>query len=387
MKLKNFILFTLLSTSVPCVSQTNLLLNGGFEDVNTCTEYYAECGVEAWFYLQDVKAQMLSNDDTTGKNGTNSFGIFFNWRDYSEFSPLIGTLLPCKLQAGKEYIFKGLISAKLNPKLLFVPGICLGPFFYVSRRKFAIDMHPDSVTKLKPMPNSLFYQMEYRFTAKGDEKYLTLGTYVKEDTVGGKKKLTGIQTVSVVFDNFQLLPVDSNITCCPAFEQNKKTIYNYNFRHRDMDYSLFGRGYLDIKFNQPPDSLELQVQKKILSPLPIITDTLRLGDVLFDFNRSILKPEAEKTLSQYFQVDMSANIDIVYVEGHTDAAGSDSSNMVLGKQRSEQVKRWLVNLQIASESKIHTQSFGKARPIASNNTSEGRAKNRRVEIIIFRRRN
>ncbi len=383
-KIYLFFLFVLFKST--CQAQNNLLLNGGFEDVNVCTEYSAECGVEAWFYLKDVKAQMLSNDDTTGKNGTNSFGIFYNWRGDTEFSPLIGTLLPCKLQAGKAYIFKGLISAKLNPKLLFVPGICMGPFFYVPRRKFALDMHVDSVTNIRPVPNTLFYQMEYRITAKGDEKYLTLGTYVTEDTVGGKKKLTGVQTVSVVFDNFQLLPADSNITCCPAFEQNKKTIYNYNFRHRDMDYSLFGRGYLDIKFNLPPDSLELQVQKKTPPPLSVIIDTLRLDDVLFDFNKSVLKPDAEKILSQYFLIDTNSIIDSMYVEGHTDAMGSDSSNMVLGKQRSEQVKWWLINHQIAPESNIHTQSFGKARPIATNKTPEGRTKNRRVEIIIFRRR-
>ncbi|HNA90855.1 MAG TPA: hypothetical protein PKZ71_01295, partial [Chitinophagaceae bacterium] len=71
-KIYLFFLFALFKST--CQAQNNLLLNGGFEDVNVCTEYSAECGVEAWFYLKDVKAQMLSNDDTTGKNGTNSFG-------------------------------------------------------------------------------------------------------------------------------------------------------------------------------------------------------------------------------------------------------------------------------------------------------------------------
>jgi hypothetical protein len=43
-------------------AQTDLLLNGDFEDINTCTEYNAECGVEGWFYLKEVKAQMLNNE-------------------------------------------------------------------------------------------------------------------------------------------------------------------------------------------------------------------------------------------------------------------------------------------------------------------------------------
>jgi len=96
-------------------AQTNLLLNGGFEQINTCTEYKADGGVEAWFYLKDVKVQMLSNEVSTALLGQNSFGIFYNWKGFTGFTPVIGTLLPCRLQAGKEYIFKGLISAKLQP--------------------------------------------------------------------------------------------------------------------------------------------------------------------------------------------------------------------------------------------------------------------------------
>src|SRR6187431_2762285 len=80
------------------LAQTNLLLNGGFEDVNTCTEYNSECGVEAWFYLRDVKAQMINNEPTEKLLGTNSFGIFYNWIGYADFNPIIGTILPCGLQ-------------------------------------------------------------------------------------------------------------------------------------------------------------------------------------------------------------------------------------------------------------------------------------------------
>ena len=85
-------------------AQTNLLLNGGFEQINTCTEYKAECGVEAWFYLKDVKVQMLSNEVRSNLLGQNSFGIFYNWKEFTGFTPVIGTLLPCRLQAGKEYM-------------------------------------------------------------------------------------------------------------------------------------------------------------------------------------------------------------------------------------------------------------------------------------------
>mgnify|MGYP000917500687 FL=1 len=108
----SIILLCLLLSRQTARAQTNLLLNGGFEQINTCTEYKAECGVEAWFYLKDVKVQMLSNEVSTEILGQNSFGIFYNWKGFTGFTPVIGTLLPCRLQAGKEYIFKGRVDVK-----------------------------------------------------------------------------------------------------------------------------------------------------------------------------------------------------------------------------------------------------------------------------------
>ena len=134
-------------------AQINLLLNGGFEDVNTCTEYNSECGVEGWFYLKEVKAQMLSNESDTSMVGSNSFGIFFNWLGFTGFSPVIGTIIPCGLQKNNRYTFKGIISAKLNPRLILKAGVCTGEKFYVPNRAFSKTMKPDSIVSMKAVPN------------------------------------------------------------------------------------------------------------------------------------------------------------------------------------------------------------------------------------------
>ena len=76
---------------------------------------------------------MLANDSANQLTGTNSIAIFYNWINYTGFSPVIGTILLCNLQAGKGYTFKGLITATLNPKLNFKAGVCLGEWFYVPR--------------------------------------------------------------------------------------------------------------------------------------------------------------------------------------------------------------------------------------------------------------
>lgn len=365
-------------------AQTNFLINGGFEDVNTCTEYKSECGVEGWFYLKEVKAQMLENTDSIRMLDNNSFGIFMNWRGYTDFSPVIGSILPCSLQKNKEYIFRGVISAKLNTKLILKPGICVGQKFFVPGRSFSKDMKPDSITRIRQIPKTSFFEFEYRFTATGTEKYFTFGTYVYEDTTGARKKLTGTQTVSLTLDNFQLVPADERETYCAAFMANKEQIYKYDFRHREMDYSLFGKGELAIQFNQPENNLITQI-KEPASPAPA-ADTLKLGDVLFDFNKALLKPDALKMLSAYFISNGHSNIDSIYIEGHTDSAGSDKRNMELSQQRCESVKDWLVINQVSSESQLIIHPFGKTRPVAPNTTAQGRALNRRVEIIIFRRR-
>ena len=224
-------------------AQATLLLNGGFEDINVCSEYNSECGVEGWFYLKDVKAQMINNEATEKILGTNSFGIFYNWFGYTGFIPVIGTILPCGLQKGNTYTFKGMIQAKINPRLNLKAGICLGERFCVPKRPFSKNMKPDSITRIQKIARTNFYEFEYSFIATGNEKYLTFGTYVEEDTVAGRKALTGTQTVSLLLDNFQLIPANEKETICPAFLTNKQKVYDYNYRHKEMDYSLYGNGY------------------------------------------------------------------------------------------------------------------------------------------------
>jgi outer membrane protein OmpA-like peptidoglycan-associated protein len=365
-------------------AQTNLLLNGGFEDVNTCTEYNSECGVEGWFYLKEVKAQMLSNESNTNILGTNSFGIFFNWLGFTGFSPVIGTIIPCGLQKNNRYTFKGIISAKLNPKLILKAGICVGEKFYVPNRAFSKAMKPDSIVSMKAVPNTNFFQFEYSFVANGKEKYLTFGTYIEEDTVGAKKKLIGTQTVSLVLDNFQLIPANEKETTCADFLINKEKIYNYNFRHKEMDYSLFGKGELAIDFNKVDSNYITQIKK---TDPPVVTDTLKLGDIFFDFNKASLKPAAAGVLAKYFINNSQGNTDIdsIYIEGHTDSIGSDKMNLQLSQQRCEAVKDWLVMNRVTATGTLYIRPFGKSRPVVTNSTIQGRALNRRVELIVFRR--
>ncbi len=376
--------FLLLRVGFTGYAQPNLLLNGGFDDVNVCTEYKAECGVEGWFYLKDVKVQMLSADTADAITGTNSIAILYNWIGYTAFTPVFGSILPCRLQAGKSYTLKGLMSVKLNAKLNFKAGVCFGDWFYVPRRPFASNMKPDSILSITQLPNTNFVEFDFHFTATGQERYFTFGSYIHKDSLAGKAPLTGTQTINMILDRFSLTPDDPEETICDAYALNKGIIYQYNFRHREMDYSLYGRGQLAIEpeFN---DSSSTVKRKPVVAPI-LKTDTLLLGDVLFDFNKAVLKPAAIKILQTYFTPERLAGIDSIRIEGHTDSIGTDNRNNLLSGQRSEAVKTWLFQNGIPAGTVLSVHAYGRTRPLATNQTAAGRAQNRRVELILFRKR-
>jgi len=106
------------------------------------------------------------------------------------------------------------------------------------------------------------------------------------------------------------------------------------------------------------------------------------GSVLFASAKSELLPQAQAKLSQVADVLTRQNRDArIRVEGYTDSQGSASFNQDLSQARAESVRTYLVSHGIAAD-RIVAEGFGPARPVADNASSEGRADNRRVEIVV-----
>ena len=103
--------------------------------------------------------------------------------------------------------------------------------------------------------------------------------------------------------------------------------------------------------------------------------------ILFDFNKSSLKPEAKESLTQFAQkmADMSETNINVY--GHTDNVGSAAANKKVSDQRAQAVAKFLTQKGIAKE-RIVADGLSYDFPVADNSTEEGRAQNRRVEIYV-----
>ena len=112
------------------------------------------------------------------------------------------------------------------------------------------------------------------------------------------------------------------------------------------------------------------------------------ADVLFDFDKYSLRPEAATSLREVAEVAKSYGNSPVLIEGYTDGKGTHPYNMKLSDNRAASVKDWLVKNAGVSASRITTRGWGEAKPIAPNKNPDGsdnpagRQKNRRVEITI-----
>jgi outer membrane protein OmpA-like peptidoglycan-associated protein len=112
------------------------------------------------------------------------------------------------------------------------------------------------------------------------------------------------------------------------------------------------------------------------------------GDVLFDYDKATLKPEAEQALKKVAVVLSQFPQSEVTIEGYTDSKGTTAVNMQLSRERAQAVKDWLVRNGGVVEPHISTKGFGEQYPVAPNSHADGtdnaagRALNRRVSIVV-----
>lgn len=111
---------------------------------------------------------------------------------------------------------------------------------------------------------------------------------------------------------------------------------------------------------------------------------IELEGVHFDFDKATLKPEAIAVLNQAAALLQKHERVVVEVAGHTDSKGSEEYNQGLSERRANAVKDYL-NSKGVRASRLTARGYGESRPVASNDTDEGRAENRRVELIVLDR--
>ncbi len=116
---------------------------------------------------------------------------------------------------------------------------------------------------------------------------------------------------------------------------------------------------------------------------PVITSekVTFAADALFDFDKSVLKPEGKSKLTELAAKLKDINLEAIVATGHTDSVGKAEYNQKLSVRRADSVKAYLVSAGVAAD-RIYTSGKGETQPVADNKTAAGREKNRRVEIEV-----
>ncbi len=110
---------------------------------------------------------------------------------------------------------------------------------------------------------------------------------------------------------------------------------------------------------------------------------IELKNIFFDRKQATLRPESTTELQQLVTLLKDNPTMKIEVSGHTDAMGKDSDNQQLSDDRARAVKEYVVTIGGVDAGRITARGYGETRPLATNDTDEGRAKNRRVEFTIL----
>ena len=148
--------------------------------------------------------------------------------------------------------------------------------------------------------------------------------------------------------------------------------------HVESTGYLFSSLHFNMEYQNETEVFELIIEMEKLEAGTGIV----LNNIFFDLNASLLKKESEKELNILFSM-LQKNPDLkIEISGHTDSTGSHLFNQILSEQRAESVRQYLIKLGI-DKNRITSRGYGSDIPVSSNESEEGRAKNRRTEMRIL----
>ena len=108
-----------------------------------------------------------------------------------------------------------------------------------------------------------------------------------------------------------------------------------------------------------------------------------LETVHFDLGKPVFTPQMHDRLRYAARCILSFPDFPVVIEGHTDNSGAAEKNLVLGRNRAEEIRRYLNEIQLVPMAQMHPVGFGETKPVTPNSSEDGRRQNRRVDIILM----
>ena len=129
---------------------------------------------------------------------------------------------------------------------------------------------------------------------------------------------------------------------------------------------------------------KIEEVKTLIKGNLVLTATVKNSDAKFGFDSAALGNEAKGVLDTFVQRLITENKGVyIEIQGHTDSTGTDDVNKALGQKRAEAVMMYLYTQHHIPLHRMSVVSLGSAMPVADNGTRDGRAQNRRVEILVY----
>lgn len=358
------------------VNAQNLLPNPSFEDENICTEYIKNCAPEAWI-ATSLYANYYFDQLARSYDGNHFIGLSAGSVVRKGIRNFLRTRLLCGMRKDRQYVLSFYVNSPHN--ILDSIGVYFSPddFLFEKRRFTSINPQLWSVNGLDSprKEHNRWQKIELIYTADGTEGYITIGNFKRLDYTG-ITKAEYRNDYYFFLDDISLVPVDKNEKLCPEADSVKNTIYGENPRHEVLQKWMY------YYTKNPPKALSLPPTK-----LPVIRriDTLIIPDIFFATASYELSPKSFTVLDSFANKLRGYIIDSVVIEGHTDSVGSLAYNEKLSVNRAGSVKDYLARQVDALEQKTVWRGFAFLRPAASNKTPEGRQRNRRVAIYVYRK--
>jgi len=171
-----------------------------------------------------------------------------------------------------------------------------------------------------------------------------------------------------------------------SVEESQKRLKDHDSKLGTQDAKLTSIGTLigqhDKQFKDVDGRIE--AVRKVAEGRLIAKETVRNGDAKFKSDSFDLSPGAKTTLDGFVQRLIADNRGVyLEIQGHTDATGAEEWNLVLGKKRAEAVMEYLYKQHHVPLHRMQVIGLGSSSPVGDNKTADGRAQNRRVEILVY----
>lgn len=344
----------------------NLFANAGFEDINNCTEYHADCAPEAWFNIPAANYAVKGRKAQRPVLGQMLLLVPVGnvLQTFNAKRRFIYTLLTCPLVTGEKYNLSFFINTGNKPfeKLDFYftdKEPTLGSFNVSNKTPtFTItsqDIDDDYKQGWK--------HVQYEFTAVANQRFCLIGNFSPlQQVLEMKDAMNSGGDVFYFIDEILLKPV-SSIALCPGYNDNIQKMYAQNSRHSD--------------------DITVIKDTPVIIKMPLFNrDTVTIPAVLFELNSAALRPAITGILDSVINKINNIKIAKIEINGHTDNTGTVTANEALSLARAESVKKYLVEKLPQLSDRLFVSGKGQNFPLAENKTESGRRKNRRVEIIL-----